>query len=559
MYNRPSWREVLESIADAYLTRSDEIKNQANTLTQHLSRMGLFAEPSSHPGTPQNIGPADLDEVFKQLMNNADRVDGGFGSAPKFPQTFSIRFLLHYHYFTGNNEALKQACLSLDKMIDGGIYDHLAGGFARYSTDSKWLVPHFEKMLYDNALLIILLSEAYQITQKQSYKAAIQQTMDFIRNELTSGEKGFYSAMDADSDGEEGKYYIWTIEEVDEVLQGDSELFCNYYGITRSGNWESKNILHRRMDAAEFARENNLTLDLLLNALERDRKKLLERRNSRLKPGLDDKIILSWNALMNSACCKAYQALGIEAYRELAVENMGFMLSHLGGDAPGEFGHSFKNGKKSFFAFLDDLAFMIQALVDLQEITGNPTYLLRAKDIAHYVQDHFEDKEKGLFYFTNEAQKDVILRKKEMFDGAQPSGNSTMVMNLLTLSIIFDIPDWKRKAIEACLAMKDNIVKFPTSFSIWATVLQSIAYDMPELVMVGEKINALRKELLSNFIPVRIFQSSTVENNKFPLLKGKPITKEPSIFLCKDYSCQPPVNETAKLIHFLKNVQKNRP
>jgi hypothetical protein len=240
LYNRPSWREVLESIADAFDKKNPEIVNQAESLTQHLSQSNSVGiQNINEEGLAKVFDPSTMEEIFKNIMNNADKIDGGFGLAPKFPQTFTIQFLLHYYYYTGNENALDQACISLDKMIAGGIYDHLGGGFARYSTDTKWLVPHFEKMLYDNALLITVLSEAYQSTKKELYADTIRQTMEFIKREMLSPQNGFYSAIDADSEGEEGKYYVWSKKEVDEILGSESELFCEYYEVTANGNWEN--------------------------------------------------------------------------------------------------------------------------------------------------------------------------------------------------------------------------------------------------------------------------------------------------------------------------------
>src|SRR5690606_23760036 len=257
--------------------------------------------------------------ITANILKTADKVWGGFGNAPKFPQTQSIQYLLRYHHFTKDEHALKQALLSLDKMIEGGIYDQLGGGFARYSTDAEWLAPHFEKMLYDNALLISLISEAYQLTHNERYLQVIAETFDFINEELTHEKGGFFAALDADSEGVEGKYYVWSFEEVQNLLEEDAGIFCEYYNISPAGNWEHKNILRVLVPPDHFANEKGLSMERLNQILSHGRLKLKKERSKRIKPGLDDKIILGWNALMNSACSKAYQATGNETYLMLAL------------------------------------------------------------------------------------------------------------------------------------------------------------------------------------------------------------------------------------------------
>ena len=262
---------------------------------------------------------------------------------------------------------------------------------------------------------------------------------------------------------------------------------------------------------------------------------------------------------MNSACAKAYEATGEEEYKVLAVENMRFLMKTFRQDGLDLFAHCFAEGKLKFPGFLDDYAFLISALIQLQEITGETVYLEQAKQIAEYVIENFEDEDRGTFFFSNQSQRDIIVRKKEIYDGATPSGNAIMVLNLLKLSVIFDIPEWKNKALNAIISLNKLILKYPTSFGFWATVLQAITYVIPEVVVTGSKLNTFSKEILSNFIPFKIYQSTILKNDQFPLLKDKPITREPLIFLCKGYVCQPPVTETSEFIQLLRNVQKNTP
>jgi uncharacterized protein YyaL (SSP411 family) len=558
-YNRPSWKEILRSISISFKEKREEIDLQSENLTGHLLKsnsFGLQFDHSSSQAEEKDFTKVNLDLIFSNIMQQADTLDGGFGAAPKFPQTFVIQYLLHYHYFTNEDRALRQACLSLDKMIFGGIYDQIGGGFSRYATDSIWLVPHFEKMLYDNALLITVLSEAYQLTGYSRYLKAIQETMNFIKRELSGPAGGFYSALDADSEGVEGKFYVWERSEIEAVLGEDAAIFCAYMDVTRSGNWEGKNIFNIKLNVSEFAQNNNIDAENLALKIGVLSAKLLNHRNKRIRPQTDDKILLSWNALMISACCKAYAASGHEEYRAIAVRNMEFILTHFKGTGISNFHHSFKDNQAKFPGFLDDYALLIAAMIQLQEITGDSQYLRQAKEITGWVIENFSEKETGFFFFTHKDQRDLIFRKKEIYDGAVPSGNAIMAFNMIYLSTLFDLPAWKTIAISNCRALTAMITKYPSSFGIWATLLQAITYTIPEIVVLGAEPEKVCKEFLSNFIPYRVFQSATSANDEFPLLRDKPLSLKPQLFLCQNYTCQTPVTEVNELI-LLLNIMKN--
>jgi uncharacterized protein len=548
IHNRNSWKEVLSGVAVAFRDRRKEVEQQADNLTRHVATAGSFGiGDEQSPGDETAFLPSVLKEIRDRLLASADTTDGGFGGAPKFPQTFSIRFLLNDYYYTRNSASLDQACLSLDKMIRGGIYDQLGGGFARYATDREWLVPHFEKMLYDNALLVITLSEAFQLTKKPLYAEAIRECIGFIDRELANGQGGYFSALDADSEGIEGKYYVWDAREIEELLGGDAKIFMDYYGVTEEGNWEGTNILTRPVEGLVSPDESR--------RLEAARQLLLEYRSRRIPPGLDDKILLGWNALMNMAFSKAFAALGGERYRDLAIAGMAFLQQRLQGEGLYFYSHSWK-GEARQPAFLDDYATLIAALIHLQEITGNTAWLQQARRVLHYVIEHFSDPETGFFFYTHEAQQDVILRKKEIYDGATPSGNSMMASNLLYLSVVFHEAEWAERARRMVSAMQQPVTTYPGSFGGWATIFQALTYSIPEVVITGVSPENARKEFLSHLIPYRVFQSMQVENTQFPLLRDKPVTPGPLIFLCKDYACQLPVNEVATAVRLLENVYK---
>jgi len=554
IYNRGSWKDVLAGVAAAFRDRREEVEQHAETLTRHVETAGNFGIGDGAPATNAPFRRSTLEQIKGQLLASADKTAGGFGQAPKFPQTFSIRYLLYDYAITGDTGALDQACLSLDSMIRGGIYDQLGGGFARYSTDDRWLVPHFEKMLYDNALLIIATSEAWQLisglpdtTDRAAlYREAIGQTIRFAERELSNGKGAFFAALDADSEGVEGKYYVWDKKEIDTVLGEDADTFNRYYGVTAAGNWEGKNILTRPSDAPVPAEQHE--------KLESARLRLLEHRAGRVPPGLDNKILLGWNALMNIALSKAFAALGDDRYRDMAVDNMRFLRDHLRGDN-GQWYHA-RKGKTEIPAFLDDYAALIAALLQLQEITGETAYLLQAEDILRFVIGHFGDPETGFFFYTHSGQQDILVRKKEIYDGATPSGNSMMASNLLYLSIVFDQPEWARRANQMASALGRVVTAYPGSFGGWATIFQAFTYSIAEVVITGRKPENARKEFLAHLVPFRVFQSAQEENTQFPLLRDKPVEAGPLIFLCKDYACQLPVNEVSTAIRLIENVQK---
>lgn len=541
-FNRPSWKEVLVGVSNLFNEKRDEVEEQAETLTQHLGSTNVIAQTNlfARDGAETNFDRTKADTVFQSIMNQADQVWGGFGNAPKFPQTFIINFLLRYHYYTGNAQALEQALLSLDKMMWGGIYDHLGGGFARYSTDREWLAPHFEKMLYDNALLIGSLCDAYQLTGNPGYQKTVDQTIRFIQREMMDTSGGFYSALDADSEGVEGKFYTWTYEEVNHILAEDAPLYCSYYDISETGNWEHTNILRKLKSLDEFAAEQRIDKNDLERKLDSCSVRLLEDRDKRIRPALDDKVLLAWNAMMVIALCKASSAFSNPEYKSLAIRNMEFLFhSFRVDDNTFEFHHTWKHGKAKYPAFLDDYALLISACTVLQEITSDKKYLEWAEGLVSYVINNYQS-ENGFFYYTAEAQKDVIVRKIELYDGAVPSGNSMMASNLYYMGKILNKPDWINSALQMLMNMEETVLKFPSSFGNWASQMMDIRVGINEIVVIGKGFEELRDEMLKEFIPNRVFQSAEISDDTFPLLAGKTTDESALIYVCRNYSCQLP-------------------
>ena len=525
-YNRPSWQEVLENVATAFAERRHEIDAQAENLTHHLLQSNGFGLQASTAAADA----AQLATITENILKTADREWGGFGKAPKFPQTFTIATLLRFAWaFPAHAlaaDARETALRSLDKMIEGGIYDQLGGGFARYATDTEWLIPHFEKMLYDNALLLIVLADAFQFTGISRYREVMEETVAFLERELQGPEGGFYAALDADSEGEEGKYYVWTEAEIRAVLGADADLFCAYYDVHPEGNWEGHSIL-RVLDPLEsFAAKQGLTPEELAGVLINCRLRLLEVREKRVKPGLDDKLILGWNALANSGLTRAYAATGNHRFLDLALRNIEFLWRSL--QAPdGSFYHTWKNGVAKVGAFLDDYALLIQALQHLYEATWDAVWLERAIALTEHVVARFSEDETGFFFYTPDNQDDVIIRKKEVYDGALPSGNAVMALNLRRLGILANRPEWVERSEQMVRALATAVIKYPGSFGVWAGLLQEMTVGTLEIAVAGPEFISVSREIRTDYLPFKVIMA-TGEASPWPLLEGKPAGRRPA-------------------------------
>ena len=552
-FNRSSWKEVLYAISSSWKERKTEIESQAENLVNHLQQANSFGKAKLDlPLKPEEsiFIENQCRSMLENIMKTADAEWGGFGNAPKFPQTFTIQFLLQYQYYTGDKIALQQALLSLDKMIGGGIYDQAGGGFSRYSTDKEWLAPHFEKMLYDNALLLNVLSDAFAITKDKKYERPIRETVAFLERELMHSDGGFYAALDADSEGEEGKFYVWQKNEIEKILGENAAVFCSYFDVHEEGNWEEKNILHRLKNSSDFAAENNLELIAFENKMDACLQQLLAHRNQRIRPGTDDKILLGWNALLCSALCKTGAALRDDDYKKIAKNIFEFILKNFSsGNA--ELYHTFKNGVAKYPAFLDDYAYLIQSCINLQHITSDNQYLLKAKELLNHVIENFTDEENIFFYYTGKKQTDIIIRKKEIHDGATPSGNSVMLENLLHLGVVFNESSWLERAQKMMSEIMPAATGYPGSFGIWASCILKQVVQPNEVAIVGVNFEKQRDELLTHFIPGLIMQCSEKDRSDFPLLSGKKVSLEMQFYLCKNYSCQQPVNSVEALVKLI--------
>lgn len=554
-HGRPSWQDVLRGVSSAFRERRAEVEEQAQRLLEHMSRAdGMFrarAAAVTVEGPEAPFDASDASAVAENLLKNADRRWGGFGRAPKFPQTFSIVYLLRHHRLNGDTEALEHACRSLDMMIRGGIFDQAGGGFARYSTDAEWLVPHFEKMTYDNALLVSVLSEAFQCTGRPHYAEAIRQTVGFMTREMMHPEGGFHSALDADSEGVEGKYYTWTRAELEDLLGEDAETACRLFGVTEEGNWEHVNILHLPKDMETFSREEGMTMEGLAGLTARVRDRILEARASRTRPLLDDKVLLGWNALMVTALCKAHCALRERTYMDLAVRCMDFLRSRLRDGGTGEWRHTWKDGKARIPAFLDDLSFLADALIHLHETTGEASYLVEAVEIVEDVKRRFKPSEGFLYHFTPEGQKDVVIRKTDSYDGATASGNSAMAWNLYRLSLLVGKSDWREAAAGMLASVRELVVKHPSSFGNWAALGLEWVEGTWEIALLGPDIEGMAGDFLEGYHPGRVFQRSVVPDERLPLTIGRGIEGRTLWYACRNQACLPPVETLEELVEIL--------
>ena len=528
---RASWMDVLKGVQEAYSNNKEKLIEQAEQLTNHLVQTNI-KERIVEDSTITYPSMEEFDLMTKRILQNADTQWGGFGAAPKFPQTFSIQALLRNYFANKDQAAIVHAVRSLDKMIQGGLYDHLGGGFARYSTDPQWQAPHFEKMLYDNALLITVLSEAYQLTQKWVYKKVIEETIEFVFRELSDNSGAFYAALDADSEGVEGKFYTWSYEELQNLLPEKLfKPFCDYFQIKEEGNWEHTNIVWTTESI-----ENAWTEELV-----EAKKILFKHRAKRIRPGTDTKILLSWNCLMIIALCKSYAITADVAILKRAEKTMEWLITHLQSKEQYLF-HSYTNGVAKSIAFLEDYATLIQAFIELHKVSANKEYLIQAKYWMDYVQLHFKDEQGVFFYFTSDEQLDGIIRKKDSYDGATPSSNAIICSSLIYLGSIFDLPHWVNQSEKMLASMHKMMVQYPSSFGYWAQSFFQIAYGLTEVVGIGNQVNKHLTPILKQFLPHSLPLWLEQEDPSFPLSLGKHSTGN-QYFTCKNKTCSLPVND----------------
>lgn len=540
-WGRPGFGTLLKKIADYWRTDAAGVHGQAKDMTARLKDAGRIPSPIS-------VSESALDEAVAQFNGEFDKTYGGFGTAPKFPPAAGLSLLLRSHRRSGDKQALAMVTKTLDMMAAGGIYDHIGGGFARYSTDARWLVPHFEKMLYDNALLARVYVEAYQVTKSPLYRQVATETLDYVLREMTGPAGGFYSATDADSEGVEGKFFVWTPADVRAALNDEetARRFCALYDITDAGNWEHTNIPNRLRPIEEVARHIDLTTDELLETAARAKPVLYRARQQRIPPGLDDKVITAWNGMMLSALAEAARVFGEDRYREAAQRTADFLLqTHARPD--GRLLRTSRAGRAHLSAYLEDYAFLAEGLLDLYEAGASETYLRAAARLAGFLMTDFQDDTQGGFFTTATHHESLILRAREGADGATPSANAVAASALARLSFHFDRQDWREAAVDAVRAYGRQIARYPRAFAKTLALVDFLTEGPLELAFVGDEtqegLRALRRAVADQYLPNRIIATATPSTpSSLPLLEGKqPLDGQPALYICRNFSCRQPI------------------
>lgn len=535
-YGRPGFGSILRRLAQAWQERPQDIKKAAGDFAANLDA-GL---PS---GDAVEVERPLLDEAAVNLLQMGDPSYGGFGGAPKFPNAANISFLFRYARLSGVSRFSEFALRTLTKMAKGGIFDQVGGGFHRYSTDSRWLVPHFEKMLYDNALIPLNYAEAYQITKNEFYLDIMKKTLDFVLREMTSPEGAFYSALDADSEGEEGRFYVWSKSEIRAILGEDADLFCLYYDVTDGGNWEGKSILCNNLKMSAVAFSCSVTEDDAKRTIRECERKLLAARNRRVRPGLDDKVLLSWNAMMITALARGYRVSGDERYLEAARRATDFIIQRMMDDA-GLF-HAYKGGA-SIRGFLDDYACMAGALLDVFEECPDRRYLDAARRLGLHMLEHFWDGKNG-FYMTPDDHESLIIRPGSEYDLATPSGNSVAAMSLIRLSHLVAGEDgFLEPALAVLKSRLQRAAENPFAFGHLLNAAYLYLRGPTEITVLNTENGAIRDLLSSEFIPegmlVWIRDGRQAENLAgYDFFAGKEFGDGTQVFICRDMSCSPPL------------------
>lgn len=538
-----NWQSILFKLKTLYKDDRDQILKQADQIYEGISLTGIAETFADEKSDYKEI----IDKFYPKIKHGFDSVEGGFKGAPKFPTPVIWNMLLNYYQYAGDKSISDQLILTLDKMANGGIFDHLGGGFARYSTDSHWIVPHFEKMLYDNAQLISLYSRTYFLSGKKLYRNIIEKTVSFIQRELSYPKGGYYSSYDADTVGGEGEFYVWTKEEIDRILKDKSKFFCDLYNVTHEGNWEGKNILFMRsFDSLKLSEEDEVELERL-------KKILFKEREKRIKPPVDDKVILSWNALTISGFVHAYNVTDNFDYLKAATKLANYILENMVTDEVHLFRICNKNGEKKIDAFLDDYAFLIKALIDLYHSTLDEGWLKMAKQFTDYVILHFYDEKDKLFFYTSDLFSDLPVRKKEVQDSVIPSSNSVMAENLFFLSGYYNSGIYNKMCRRMIARLCENMKRFPRYFSNWINLALYMQQKQVEVVIMGEKSLEFRKELFPFLKPHYVLAGSPVES-KIPVLEHRFVPDKTLIYICTDKVCSLPLNNTKEAIELLKNI-----
>ncbi|RXQ93987.1 thioredoxin domain-containing protein [Ancylomarina salipaludis] len=541
-FSTANWASMLKAIHHAYVTENDKVERSADQLSEGVRISGLIDSREDH--TFYNM--KELEEAVEGWKSSFDKREGGENKAPKFPMPISLDFLMNYYFYSKDSAILNHLKLSLDKMAKGGIYDQIGGGFARYSVDQYWKVPHFEKMLYDNAQLLSLYAKAYRLTKRSLYKKVVKETIGFVERELSMTEGGFNSALDADSEGVEGKFYVWEKEEVDQVLGEDSPVFSEYYEVLESANWEEGNILHIKKDKSELLDKYQLSETEFDGLIENLKQKLLLARSERVRPGLDDKFLTAWNSLLIKGYVDAYKALGDEAYLNKAIETATFIKERMTQSGV-QLYRTYKNGDARINAFLDDYSFTLEAFVALYQVSFDESWLKCADDMMKYVIQNFYDEKSGMFFYTSSEDSGLVARKMEVMDNVIPSSNASMAESLYQLGHLLGNEKYVEISAQMLANMKEQTLKYLSYHGKWANLILKQIESPYELVISGKEARSFQKAFNKRFLPNVLILGSEKESD-LPLLKNRFSNKTTSLYLCKDKACFLPTSNLDEVI-----------
>lgn len=537
-FPKDQWTDILHRINTLYRNQREDILKQAESITQGIVGASLIAPA----GGQASFSRSETDTFFNSLMQEMDGFEGGTKGAPKFPMPVSVLSLLHYHRQTHNRNSVNQASLTLKKMAMGGIFDQIGGGFARYATDTQWRIPHFEKMLYDNAQLVSLYAKAYMATRDPLFRDVFTQTIDFVNRELRSRDGLFYSALDADTEGEEGKYYVWTAKEIDEVTGAASPLIKKYYHIGEKGFWEKgKNVLLREHDAASFARAEGINEELFEGILTEANSKLLKMRETRTHPGLDNKILTSWNAMMIEGLVDAFAATTHQGYLSQASAAMRKLIDRATTD-DGGLRRTINNEEAVINGFLEDYAMLIKALIRLYELSTDTDLIDRARQLTEYVIEHFSSPGTNLFLFSPKYDMPLAAPHFEVIDNVIPSSNGVMAHNLFRLANLLEHPEWGNRSSSMLRDMRSRWERYSVSFANWGSLLLHHTAPFHTVVVVGADAKNIIHELGRYYLPDVILSGTTTPKNNLPLFKGRFKPGETWIYICSFGYCKQPVS-----------------
>jgi uncharacterized protein YyaL (SSP411 family) len=545
-FRKNDWTNILLNVADLWRNEPDKAKNYAERLTEGIQQAEQIVPSTQKHGFDE----AELTAIIEPWKRHFDIHLGGYNRAPKFPLPNNWTLLLRYSYLKPDEATFTATCRTLDAMAMGGIYDQIGGGFARYSVDDRWHVPHFEKMLYDNAQLIGLYAEAYQCLKFVPYAKVIIDSIDWVFREMSATNGLFYSALDADSEGVEGKFYVWDKRTFDRIVGADAELVADYFNVTAEGNWEEEktNILRRTIEDEDFLKKHHIDAETWYDILSLAKAKLLDERSKRVRPGLDDKCLTAWNAMMIHTLANVSQILNYTKYYDRAKQAAEFILDHMVTPDGGLY-RNYKNGKASIPGFLDDYAFMIEALIALYEVDFDENWLLEAKALTNYVLANFNDPASDMFFYTAGNGETLIARKHEVMDNVIPASNSVMAQNLQKLGLFFDDENYREKASAMLNAVLPRIKSYGSAYSNWCIQLLNEIYGINEIAIAGAEIQKAKHELNTYYIPNKIMMGG---ESDLPLLKDKR-SEETKIYICRDKTCQLPVSSVTEAVNIIKS------